>query len=314
MVSGHCRPIVLLLLAWVARPADGQSLGFGAAAVLDAPDAERWTLGYSPRGLGPFDLTLNGLYYSGAGRGRWGGGVDLSMFRRAGARWHVMGGVEAGFGTGAAEEIWTAWSAGVGFRLLRVGKVDLALEGRYLHLSVPDNALLLGLRLGVGLGGRRAGSAPGSSEPAAGPVPLSTVVPTARSAAAQAVIETALAAMGTPYAWGGTDANGFDCSGLIQYAYRVHGVPLPRRSADQAREGAAVPRNLSALQAGDILTFANGTEAVSHVGLYLGEGRFIHSATGGVQVSTLGPDDPGGSYWWRRWVGARRILPDAPDS
>jgi cell wall-associated NlpC family hydrolase len=312
-VSGHYRPIALLLLACMARPADGQGLGFGAAAVLDAPEAGLWTLGYSPRGLGPFDVTLNGLYYSGAGRGRWGGGVDLSLFRRAGVRWHVMGGVQAGFGTGEAEETWTAWSAGVGFRLLRAGKVDLALEGRYLRLSAPDDALLLGLRLGIGLRGRRPGPAAGSSGTAAGAVPLATVVPAARSAAAQAVIETALSAMGTPYAWGGTDANGFDCSGLIQYAYRAHGIPLPRRSVEQAREGAAVPRDLDALLPGDILTFANGTNPVSHVGLYLGEGRFIHSASAGVQVSTLGPDDPAGGYWWRRWVGARRILPDSPE-
>jgi len=65
---------------------------------------------------------------------------------------------------------------------------------------------------------------------------------------------------------------------------------------------------------GDILTFRKSSKgAVSHVGLYLGDGRFIHSASGGVQVSVLSPDDPYGKWWWQRWAGARRIVavPDA---
>ena len=75
---------------------------------------------------------------------------------------------------------------------------------------------------------------------------------------AMAVVETALGAMGTPHSWGGSSSNGFDCSGLIQYAYRAHGIALPRTSADQARQGTAVERELAVLAPGDILTFSSG--------------------------------------------------------
>jgi cell wall-associated NlpC family hydrolase len=60
---------------------------------------------------------------------------------------------------------------------------------------------------------------------------------------------------------------------------------------------------------GDILTFAASSGGqVTHVGLYIGEGRFIHSASDGVRTSRLGPDDPNGRWWWDRWVGARRVV------
>jgi cell wall-associated NlpC family hydrolase len=128
---------------------------------------------------------------------------------------------------------------------------------------------------------------------------------------ADSVIATAAEAMGRPYEYGGTGENGegFDCSGLIQYAYGKHGVTLPRRSTDQAREGAKVERSLGKLKPGDLLTFSNRGGPVTHVGLYIGEGRFIHSATRGVQVSTLSAEDPYGRWWYKRWVGVRRILP-----
>jgi cell wall-associated NlpC family hydrolase len=121
------------------------------------------------------------------------------------------------------------------------------------------------------------------------------------------VVATAAAAMGTAYRLGGTTAAGFDCSGLIQYAYAQHGIALPRTSAEQARAGVQVDRRLDALRPGDILTFSNSGGPVTHVGLYVGDGRFVHSATGGVQLSRLGPDDPYGKWWWARWVGARRV-------
>jgi cell wall-associated NlpC family hydrolase len=125
------------------------------------------------------------------------------------------------------------------------------------------------------------------------------------------IIATATEAMGRPYEFGGTGENGegFDCSGLIQYAYGKHGIALPRRSTDQARAGKKVNRKLSSLQPGDLLTFTNRGGPVTHVGLYVGGGRFIHSATRGVQISTLSAEDPYGRWWYKRWVGVRRIVP-----
>jgi cell wall-associated NlpC family hydrolase len=137
---------------------------------------------------------------------------------------------------------------------------------------------------------------------------LRVATPTTRLA--DAVIATATEAMGRPYEYGGTgeDGGGFDCSGLIQYAYGRHGITLPRRSVDQAREGTAVRKRYEALRPGDVLTFSNRGGPVTHVGLYIGEGKFIHSATRGVQVSVLSGDDPYGRWWYVRWVGVRRIV------
>jgi hypothetical protein len=145
------------------------------------------------------------------------------------------------------------------------------------------------------------------SPPTDGVSPEAT--PSAGAILVMQVIETARGAMGQPYRWGGDgDDGGFDCSGLIQYSYGEHGVDLPRRSVDQAREGRAVEKSLVALRQGDILTFARSGNTISHVGLYLGDGRFIHSASKGVQVSTLSEEDPYGRWWFRRWKGARRVV------
>jgi murein DD-endopeptidase len=128
---------------------------------------------------------------------------------------------------------------------------------------------------------------------------------------ADSIIATASDAMGRPYEFGGTgeDGGGFDCSGLIQYAYGKHGIVLPRRSIDQAREGTRITPKLHLLKPGDLLTFSNRGRRVTHVGLYIGEGRFIHSATRGVQVSLLSAEDPYGRWWYQRWIGVRRIIP-----
>lgn len=128
---------------------------------------------------------------------------------------------------------------------------------------------------------------------------------------ADSIIATAADAMGRPYQFGGTgeDGAGFDCSGLIQFAYGKHGIVLPRRSADQARRGTGITPKLHLLKPGDLLTFSNRGRRVTHVGLYMGGGRFIHSATRGVQVSTLSAVDPYGRWWYRRWIGVRRLIP-----
>jgi cell wall-associated NlpC family hydrolase len=117
-------------------------------------------------------------------------------------------------------------------------------------------------------------------------------------------VETALDAIGTPYLWGGTNENGFDCSGLIRYAYAAHGVEVPRVSRDQIRAGREVAPRAEALLPGDILGFTRElNRSVSHVGLYVGEGRFIHSSSGGVRLSNLA--DP---YWREHLVAARRVV------
>jgi cell wall-associated NlpC family hydrolase len=150
---------------------------------------------------------------------------------------------------------------------------------------------------------------PGSDPPRAprDPPSLATAGGATR---ANTVVELAREAMGTPYRWGGSDQNGFDCSGLIRYAYGEVGVDLPRRSRDQARSGREVTRDVALLLPGDILAFGAGPGGgeVTHVGLYLGQGRFIHSASGGVRISPLDDRDRDGRWWLERWLGARRVL------
>ena len=96
----------------------------------------------------------------------------------------------------------------------------------------------------------------------------------------------------------------------MQYAYGEHGIRLPRRARDQADAGLAVTPVVEALRPGDILLFAAEHGAgVTHVGLYAGEGKFIHSSGAAVKLSLLDPHDPNGAYWLARWVGVRRIIP-----
>jgi cell wall-associated NlpC family hydrolase len=160
-----------------------------------------------------------------------------------------------------------------------------------------------------GGGGGGSSDARSGAPPSARPPPPPPVAPATVPGAAGHVVETALQVLGTPYAWGGTAANGYDCSGLVQYSYAQHGVRVPRMSRDQARAGDPVPPLLEALLPGDILLFsAIPGGGVTHVGLYVGDGVFIHSGSNGVALSRLAADDPEGKYWLPRWVGARRMV------
>jgi cell wall-associated NlpC family hydrolase len=138
------------------------------------------------------------------------------------------------------------------------------------------------------------GGADREAWPEAAAVPPAAITHPAR----QRVVDTALAQLGVPYRYGGsTPQQGFDCSGLVQYSYTAAGVKIPRTSRAQLEATAPVP--LSDAQPGD-LVFFQGPQ-YSHVGIYLGAGRFVHAPQTGrsVEIGSLG------SSWYRaRFVRA----------
>jgi len=120
------------------------------------------------------------------------------------------------------------------------------------------------------------------------------------------VIATAKSLIGTPYVWGGESLQegGFDCSGLTQYVFKQAGYTLNRISSDQAKQGLYVSR--ANIKPGDLIFYSfNRDGNVSHVGIYIGNGRMIHSPKTGDTVKST---DITVSYWQDRYVTARRII------
>ena len=117
------------------------------------------------------------------------------------------------------------------------------------------------------------------------------------------IVTTAKKYIGVPYVWGGTSPSGFDCSGLVQYVFKAHGISLPRTTKEQWKVGTSISK--SQLQVGDLVFFANTyTTGVSHVGIYVGDNQFIHaSSSKGVIISSLS-----NTYWAAHYHGCRRIL------
>jgi cell wall-associated NlpC family hydrolase len=114
--------------------------------------------------------------------------------------------------------------------------------------------------------------------------------------------DNALAMLGKPYRHSGNTPAGFDCSGLVQYSYSKAGVDLPRATQAQRREGQLV--SASDLRRGDLVFFDQEGKKSSHVGIYVGQGRFVHAPSTGGRVRTDGLD---AAYWRAHFVEARRL-------
>jgi cell wall-associated NlpC family hydrolase len=129
------------------------------------------------------------------------------------------------------------------------------------------------------------------------------------------LVTVARGQIGARYVLGGTTPKGFDCSGLVRYVMAALKVELPRTAAQQARIGDEVSTDTTRLRPGDLLTFGfKGKRGVSHIGIYVGQGRYIHasSVAGRVIESDLNRT---GSPLIKAWRGVRRVVAGAePDT
>ena len=124
------------------------------------------------------------------------------------------------------------------------------------------------------------------------------------SSAGDKIVAKAKQYLGTPYVWGGADPDGFDCSGFVYYVYNSLGYNLPRTQAKMYAQGNPVAKK--DLQPGDVVFFQNTyKEGISHCGIYVGDGKFIHSSSSGdcVKISSLGSN-----YYTEHYYGAARFV------
>ena len=127
----------------------------------------------------------------------------------------------------------------------------------------------------------------------------------AGSKSKQSVVATAKRMLGVKYRYGGTSpSRGFDCSGLVQYSHKAAGIKLPRTTGQQYKHAKWIARKY--LKAGDLVFFKTSvSRSVSHVGIYLGNNKFIHAPSSGKRVKISSMKE---RYWRKRFTGGGRVL------
>lgn len=116
------------------------------------------------------------------------------------------------------------------------------------------------------------------------------------------VVSSARQYLGTPYVWSGINSDGFDCSGFVYYIFSKYDIQIPRMADEQYQIGVSIGK--TDLQPGDLVFFSTYEPGPSHVGIYTGDGRFIHASSGANQVTITSLNSP---YYLERYLGARRI-------
>jgi cell wall-associated NlpC family hydrolase len=230
------------------------------------------------------------------------------------------------------------WGYGGGLQLGLGHVLSVNGEARWRRLAqmatAADSQFVRGIEYRVGIGfhfggsrsrspvyTRRASSFPSSSSgPPSAPRP-SRASPTSRttwpvstsssaSGAARRVVPTAEQYIGVPYRYGGSSPRtGFDCSGFVQYVYGMQGVDLPRTSRQMAGSGIAVEPAARSMAVGDLMLFQQGGQ-ISHVAIYAGNGRFIHSSSSGHGVRYDDLRTTRGRWFADHLVAARRVVGD----
>lgn len=137
--------------------------------------------------------------------------------------------------------------------------------------------------------------------PREAPLPPEPVPAVPQVDTGQQLVDVATRQLGVPYRRGGADPDGFDCSGLVQFAHLFIGVRVPRTAADQM--AASTPVERDALRAGDLVFFRIGA-GIDHVGIYAGDGAFVHAPGSGRGVERVRLDQP---WFARRYAGAGRF-------
>ncbi len=215
------------------------------------------------------------------------------------------------------------WSYGAGLAIPLGGAIDVFGESRWRMSKYvlptaslapsPTQEIRAGISLHFGMGGSR-GLGRGSRDRRAESNPLlrlPTSIPAgSSSAASKRVLATADEYVGVPYRFGGSTPSGFDCSGFVQYVFAAHGVELPRTARQQAQVGQALAPDWRAVTAGDLVMFEEQGR-ISHVAIYAGHNRIIHSSSsgGGVRYDDLSTQR--GEWFMDHMVAARRVTPDA---
>jgi NlpC/P60 family len=335
----------LLVSALAPQAVCGQSvvsagvyLGYNDALPSSSPVAAAgatfWFGAIGLRGSGALPLTTDGASGSSVVEGQlteaWtvDGDVILAPFEALVSRRSARGGVSPYLFVGTGAETWhgpdaatstmATWSYGGGISVPLLSPLRLESDARLrrplLGSSSEFDSLPSGWEYRVGFSFRFGGGSSrrrehgvGRPDPAPRPAPVSLPA----SARVARVLSTAERQLGVPYRYGGTSPEtGFDCSGFVQYVFAKHDVRLPRTSRQMAMVGERLRPSLPSLRAGDLVMFAEDGAPISHVAIFAGRNRIIHSSASGGGVRYENLDSPRGRWFVRRLVAARRVIAD----